>query len=174
VKLTPSVALFLREHKAQQEEQRALLGKSLVETDLVFAHPDGRPLGPATLTHAFREIVRKAGVRHVRLHDLRHTHATLMLELGIHPKIVQERQGHSTIATTLDIYSHAVPGLQDAAAKRFEELVEPGGRRMSARALCSGARPPGFEPATLGWEVGGRSVDHPFWAIIKMGHCIVS
>ena len=57
----------------------------------------------------------------MRFHDLRHTHASLMLAQGVHPKIVSERLGHSTVALTLDIYSHVLPGLQEAAAKRFEE-----------------------------------------------------
>jgi len=126
VALTPSLVLFLRKYKAEQEANRGLLGKPLRETDLVFCHPDGTPLDPNTLTHALGKIVRKAGVSHIRLHDLRHTHATLMLEAGVHPKIVQERLGHSTIATTLDIYSHVLPGMQEAAARSFEELLEKG------------------------------------------------
>ena len=71
-------------------------------------------------------IARKAGLQGVRFHDLRHTHATLMLQQGIHPKIVQERLGHSTIAITIDTYSHVLPGLQEAAAMRFEEGLENG------------------------------------------------
>ncbi len=70
------------------------------------------------------KIIRIARLRYIRLHDLRHTHATLMLEAVVHPKILQERLGHSTIATTLDIYSHVLLGLQEEAAKSFEELVE--------------------------------------------------
>ncbi|NVM23772.1 MAG: tyrosine-type recombinase/integrase [Desulfobacterales bacterium] len=66
-------------------------------------------------------IARKAGLQGVRFHDVRHTHATLMLQQGIHPKIVQERLGHATIAVTLDTYSHVLPGMQEAAALRFEE-----------------------------------------------------
>ena len=61
----------------------------------------------------------------IRLHDARHTHASLMLKQGIHPKIVQERLGHSSIAMTLDIYSHVAPGLQEAAALKFDDLVIP-------------------------------------------------
>ncbi len=60
----------------------------------------------------------------MRLHDLRHAHATILLQQGVHPKIVQERLGHSTVATTLDIYSHVLPGLQEAAARRFDEGLE--------------------------------------------------
>jgi integrase len=65
-----------------------------------------------------------AGVKVIRLHDARHTHASPMLRQGIHPKIVQGRLGHSTIAMTLDIYSHVAPGLQEAAAQSFDTLVE--------------------------------------------------
>ena len=64
------------------------------------------------------------GQRHVRLHDLRHTHATLLLKQGAHPKIVQERLGHASIKMTLDVYSHVLPGLQEAAMLRFEEKLQ--------------------------------------------------
>jgi len=101
-----------------------LLGKSLVPTDLVFSHPDGRPLRPNTVSRALQEIALSIGLKGVRLHDLRHAHATILLQQGVHPKIVQERLGHSTVATTLDIYSHVLPGLQEAAARRFDEGLE--------------------------------------------------
>lgn len=68
---------------------------------------------------------KHAGVKVIRLHDARHSHASLMLKAGIHPKIVQERLGHSTIAMTLDTYSHVTPGLQQAAAERFDKLLNP-------------------------------------------------
>ena len=69
--------------------------------------------------------VLRGDVKVIRFHDARHTHASLWLKLGIHPKIVQERLGHSTIAITLDTYSHVAPGLQEAAAMRFDELLTP-------------------------------------------------
>jgi integrase len=69
--------------------------------------------------------VKKAGLSNVRFHDLRHTHATLMLMAGIHPKIVSERLGHSKVAITLDIYSHILPGLQEAAAESFDRMLKP-------------------------------------------------
>lgn len=75
---------------------------------------------------------------HIRFHDLRHTHATLMLKQGIHPKIVSERLGHASVAITLDTYSHVLPGLQEAAAERFDMLlqsrqteVEDGGKMLA-------------------------------------------
>ena len=68
-------------------------------------------------------MVKRAGLNHFRLHDARHTHASLLLKQGAHPKVVQERLGHATISTTLDLYSHVTPGLQAAAANRFDEVL---------------------------------------------------
>jgi len=68
--------------------------------------------------------VRKAGLSGVRLHDLRHSHVTLMLKAGMHTKIVSERLGHANIGITIDTYSHVLPGLQGAAAERFDKLLE--------------------------------------------------
>ena len=100
-----------------------LLGKPLSQNDLVFSNPDGSPLQPDGITKAFTRIARSIGLYGVRFHGLRHTHATLMLWQGIHPKIVSERLGHSSIAITLDTYSHVLPGLQEAAAQRFDEGI---------------------------------------------------
>ncbi|RQV93478.1 hypothetical protein EH220_08230 [bacterium] len=75
-----------------------------------------------TITSGFNKIAKRAGLK-LRFHDLRHVHATIMLKSGIHPKIVSERLGHATVAFTLDTYTHAVPGLQDAAAKAFDRLL---------------------------------------------------
>ena len=72
---------------------------------------DGRPLDPDVVTKAFHRTVEKAGLKDIRLHDLRHTHATLMLKAGAHPKVVSERLGHANIGITLDTYSHVLPGL---------------------------------------------------------------
>jgi len=123
IALSPSLGLVLRRHKAEQEAQRALLGKPLLDDDFVFAHPDGTPLDPSTVSHAFNKIIRRVGLPHIRLHDLRHTHASLLLQAGVHPKVVQERLGHSSIRVTLDTYSHVVGGLQEAAAQRFDDLL---------------------------------------------------
>ena len=123
VALSPSVAELLRRHYTEQETQRILVGKALAHDDLVFAYPDGRPLDPSTVTHAFGQMIKKAGLPHIRFHDLRHTHATLMLKGGVHPKIVSERLGHANIGITLDTYSHVVPGLQEATALRFDALI---------------------------------------------------
>lgn len=124
IALSPSLALLLRQHKAEQEAAQKLLGLELSPRDLVFSQLDGSPLQPDSITQAFTRLARSIGLRGVRFHDLRHTHATLMLRQGVHPKIVSERLGHSTVAITLDTYSHVLPGLQEAAAQRFEESLQ--------------------------------------------------
>ena len=92
--------------------------------DFVFSNSDGSPLDPNAVTRTFSRPVRKARFPHIRLHDLRHTHATLMLKAGVHPKVVSERLGHASISITLDTYSHVLPGIQEAAAKSFDKLAD--------------------------------------------------
>ena len=125
VALSPSAVLLLKEHREKQSLERTMLGASLKEDDLIFSDFEGKPLLPDTITHAWIKLVRRNGLKGIRLHDARHTHASLMLKQGIHPKIVQERLGHASIGTTLDIYSHVAPGLQQAAAEGFDNLVLP-------------------------------------------------
>lgn len=121
VAMSPSLAILLREYKRNEELSRRMLGLELLPSDLVFSHPDGTPLRPNSITRAFQTMAKSVGIKGVRFHDLRHTHATLMLRQGVHPKIVSERLGHSSVAITLDTYSHVLPGLQEAAARQFEE-----------------------------------------------------
>lgn len=125
IALTPSTALILREHNEKQTLERTMLGIPLKNDELVFSDLHGKSLLPDTISHAWTKIVKRAGLKHFRLHDARHTHASLMLKQGIHPKIVQERLGHATISTTLDLYSHVAPGLQKAAAAGFDKMVLP-------------------------------------------------
>jgi integrase len=90
-----------------------------VESAFVFCYRDGRPLDPNLLSRVFRRTADLAGFPGLRLHDLRHTHATLLLSQSVHPKVVQERLGHSTIAITMDLYSHVMPTVQRDAVDRF-------------------------------------------------------
>lgn len=124
VDLSPSLALLLREHRAKQASTMILLGRHVIPDDLVFCYPDGAPLPPNSVTKAFHNLAKSLGLSSMRLHDLRHTHATLMLRQGIHPKIVSERLGHSSIGITLDTYSHVLPRLQAAAALQFDEGLQ--------------------------------------------------
>jgi integrase len=122
ISLSPSTMIVLRNYREQRVINYQLLDRILKEDNLVFSQPDGSPLLPDTVTHAWVRLTRSQGYKDIRFHDIRHTHASLLLKQNIHPKIVQERLGHASIGITLNIYSHVVPGLQEAAAKRFDEL----------------------------------------------------
>jgi integrase len=125
IALTPSNALLLKQHQEKQRLDRGMIGKRWSNEDLVFSTLEGRALIPEVVTQAWRRLAARAGLKVIRFHDARHTHASLWLKLGIHPKIVQERLGHSSIQMTLDIYSHVAPGLQEAAALRFDDMMAP-------------------------------------------------
>ncbi len=124
VTLPPSLVELFKVYRADQELLRIQLGVSLNVDDFVFIRPNGSPVNPNAVTLAFKRIINKAGLRSIRIHDLRHTHATLMLKAGIHPKVVSERLGHANIGITLDIYSHVLPGMQEVAAEKFDRIFE--------------------------------------------------
>ncbi len=116
VTLPPLTVEALRQHKVSQTEQRLRLGPIFEDNDLVFPRPDGRPWSPDAFTSAFSAFIRRSGLPRIRFHDLRHSHASQLLRQGVHPKVVSERLGHSTVGITLDTYSHVLPGLQRDAA----------------------------------------------------------
>jgi integrase len=123
VALPKTVREVLRRHRVTQAEDRLRMGPVWNDCGLVFTNPTGGPMDPSALTRRFQRLLKAAGLTAVRFHDLRHTHATLMLKQGVHPKIVSERLGHATIAITLDTYSHVLPGLQDEAARQLDEWL---------------------------------------------------
>jgi integrase len=123
IALDAGTVAVLREHRRRSVEQRVLVGPAFEDRGLVFHHPDGSCLKPDAVSAAFVRRVRAAGLSRLTLKGLRHTWATLALERGIHPRVVQERLGHSTIAITLGIYSHVVPTLHDEAAQLVADLV---------------------------------------------------
>jgi len=105
----------------------------------------GKPLLPNTVTHAWGKLVKLTGLKAIRLHDARHTHASIMLKQGIHPKIVQERLGHSSIQITLDTYSHVAPGLQEAAALRFDDAFKVGHNKAAEKSSSKLVAKPVYE-----------------------------
>ncbi|NLN69423.1 MAG: site-specific integrase [Chloroflexi bacterium] len=113
----------LRSHKNRQEKERMLKGNEWQENDLIFPSPIGTPLDSSNVVKAYKRSLEKAGLPNIRFHDLRHTAATLMLQEGINPKIVQERLGHADISLTLNTYSHVLPHLQEEAAEKMDELL---------------------------------------------------
>lgn len=124
IALSPSTCAVLRMHRQQQEKTRqALQLPAITESDLVFCHYDGTPCLPNSITHAWIKLVRSCGLTGIRLHDARHSHATLMLKGEVSPKVIQERLGHSTIGITLNLYAHVSPGMQKAAATKFDDMV---------------------------------------------------
>lgn len=114
---------LLHDHKKQQEIERRFAGEKWHEDDLIFSSSIGTPWDPRNLVKLFKQLLRKAKLPNIRFHDLRHTAATLMLLQGIHPKVVQERLGHSDISLTLNTYSHVLPGMQKEAADKMDELI---------------------------------------------------
>lgn len=120
VALSSSVVDELRRHRARQAEEQLRLGLGPGPDSFVAAQVDGRPLQPRSMTHEWMRIIQLTTLPRIRFHDLRHTHATQLLAAGVHPKVAQERLGHSTIAVTLDLYSHVMPGMQEDAAEKVD------------------------------------------------------
>jgi integrase len=111
----------LRRLKCEQAEELLKLGVCQGGDTLLCARADGAPMQPRSLTHEFTRLVgRVKSIPRVRFHDLRHTHATQLLLAGVHPKVAQERLGHSTISVTLDLYSHVTATMQEDAATKID------------------------------------------------------
>ena len=127
VSLPDSTIAELRSWKRQQAEQLLALGVRQAAETAVCTRPDGSRLRPDLLTEYFGDLARRLGMG-VHFHSLRHTHATQLLAAGVHPKVMQERLGHSSAGFTLSVYSHVSERLKDDAAKRLEELLS-GGKR---------------------------------------------
>ena len=113
----------LRDQRRAQLEERLLVGAGFTDRGFVFCLPDGRPYHPERVSTEFDRRVQKWGLQRITLHGLRHTWATLALRAGVHPKVVQERLGHSTIGVTLNIYSHVSVGMQRDAAEKVAGLI---------------------------------------------------
>ncbi len=126
IRLTTQAAQTLREHLERQLRDIEMLGDRYEDRGLVFTTDTGAPVNPSNLRQrSFAPFLEKAGLPHIRFHDLRHTCATLLLAKGVHPKFVQELLGHATIAITLDTYSHVMPGMGDATARAMEDALSP-------------------------------------------------
>jgi integrase len=110
----------LRRYRLRQAEDLLRLGIRQTEDTYVCLRKTGEPWPPRLFTFTFIRLIRRSGLPRIRFHDLRHSHATHMLAASIHPKVVQERLGHATIAMTLDLYSHVVPGMQEDAAATID------------------------------------------------------
>jgi integrase len=123
ISLDPDTVAALRAHRKAQLAERLKAGDDYAVNDLVFCTGSGEPLHPKIASNLFRKAVIQHDMPRLSVHGLRHTWATLALQAGVHPKIVQERLGHSTIAITLDIYSHVNPAMDAEAANTVAALI---------------------------------------------------
>jgi integrase len=121
--LPSGLVAALRAHRKRQLEQRLLIGRDWHDTGYVFTTSIGTPLDPSDPGDDLDRLLRKAGLPHIRFHDLRHSAATFALIAGVHPKVVAEILGHTKVGMTLDVYSHLLPGMQADAASRVENLL---------------------------------------------------
>jgi integrase len=124
VPVDPGVMAALRAWRVAQKEERLAYGPAYAETDLVFTRQDGSGWHPQSLRHAFTWACKRAQVPVLRFHDLRHTAATLALEAGVHPKVVQERLGHASVQMTLDTYSHVQQSVGKEAAGTIARYLD--------------------------------------------------
>lgn len=123
ISLDGETVAALREHRKRQAVERLQIGSGWSDLDLVFCGVDGTPLHPERFSRTFGDQVRKVEVPAIPLHALRHTWATIALGAGVHPKVVQERLGHSTIGITMDTYSHVTAALHGDAAQQVAGLI---------------------------------------------------
>lgn len=122
IDLDPTTVEILSAWKNWTAVERRVSG---VASDHVFIAPDGGPVHPHSVSQAFERVARNAGLPVIRFHDLRHTHATLLIKEGVPVKVVSERLGHATTAFTIETYQHVLPGMQADAANLFATLVDP-------------------------------------------------
>jgi integrase len=123
IQLPAFAVVALKQHKAEQAAQRLKVGEAYQDLGLVVARPDGLPWNPGSFTANFVAFAKRHGFEGLTYHHLRHTHATLLLGLNVHPKIVSERLGHSHIGLTMDTYSHVMPNMQREAAEMIDAVL---------------------------------------------------
>ena len=124
IALVPEAVAALRVHKKRQAEEKLATGPAWQERNLIFSSRIGTPMrGDNLLKRSLRPLLEKAGLPPLTFHELRHTFATFQLAAGERPKVVQEILGHSSIKTTMDTYSHVIPGMQEEAAGRLQRLL---------------------------------------------------
>jgi integrase len=124
IDIDATTVTVLRVQRAHQLEERLRAGPEWSDSGLVFTMPDGRGWHPDVISRAFARLVERSGLTRIRLHDLRHTHATHLLAAGTNVRVTSERLGHASAAFTLDVYGHVLPGQQANAAAAVAALVD--------------------------------------------------
>ncbi len=123
VMIAPFALEALKKHRVSQLEAKLKAGEFWQEYDYVFCTLTGKHLNPNHVVEEFKKILTRAGLPDIRFHDLRHSAATLLLSLGIHPKVVQELLGHTQISMTMDVYSPVLPGMQQDAMRQLDAAL---------------------------------------------------
>jgi integrase len=123
ISLDALTVAYLRRHLAMLDSERKAFGDSYHDSGKLVCHPDGRAVHPDTITTRFNRLVDRAGVKRIRLHDVRHTYATVSLDSGVDPKIVADRIGHANMAYTLQIYTHRSTGKDRNAAETVAGVI---------------------------------------------------
>ncbi|AZV44875.1 integrase [Peribacillus asahii] len=114
----------LKSRKIMISKEKLSFGPVYEEFDLIACTKHGTPLNPANVRRTFNRLIKLADVPQIRFHDLRHTHATMLLAKGINVKVISERLGHSNIKVTLDTYSHVLPTMQEEAVRKLDEILK--------------------------------------------------
>ncbi len=124
ITIAPFALEKLKQHRVRQLEERLKAGEAWTDKDLVFCSTVGGHLHTSRILFAqFKALLKKAGLPNIRFHDLRHSSATMLLSIGVHPKVVQEILGHSQISMTMDIYSHVLPTMQQEAINKLNDVL---------------------------------------------------
>lgn len=131
VTIDPLIASILKEQIQKNNIYKLKLGPEYEDNDLVFCHIDGKMVRPSTINRPFRAYIKRAGVPYIKFHDMRHTHATLLMALNVNPKLVSERLGHSSVTITLDTYSHSTDDLHANVADIFSQHAQNSSRGQS-------------------------------------------
>jgi integrase len=162
ISLDPLTVAYLRRHLAMLDTEKEAFGDSYHDSGLLVCHPDGRPVHPDTITDRFNKLVDRAGVKRIRLHDVRHTYATTSLDAGVDPKIVADRIGHANMAYTLAIYTHKSTGKDRGAAETVAGvLLGPGWTCAKCKAVYIGTAPENGLCETCSGDDGAAGVPVP-------------
>ena len=121
--IAPFALEALKKHRDDELEAKLKAGVFWQECDYVFCTLLGTHLNPNHVVEEFKKVLDRAGLPYIRFHDLCHSAATLLLSLGVHPKVVQELLGHTQISMTMDLYSHVLPGMQQDAMGKLNEAL---------------------------------------------------
>lgn len=124
IAISKTLIYILKKHRIKQLENKLLYGKSYQNNNLVCCYDNGRPFNPKRFSGKFNELLKKNEIPIIRFHDLRHSHASLLVKLGVQPKEISERLGHSNIGITMDLYSHLYEETDRQVADMFEQLIQ--------------------------------------------------